>query len=164
MAGSGLYQGGSTRLLSVNGGLPPSPLAGTVPDGNPLSHGVTGQYFYQKNVPAGAPEWVKTKKRRETEYVVADSLSTLIWLANSNAVEFHLSLDRTEGVGVPNFAVLDLDPTAPAGFGEAVEVAKHLRELLEKLRLRGYPKLSGASGLHIYIPLKAEYDFTANRG
>ena len=123
-------------------------------------HGVTGQYFYQKNVPAGAPEWVKTKKRRETEYVVADSLSTLIWLANSNAVEFHLSLDRTEGVGVPNFAVLDLDPTAPAGFGEAVEVAKHLRELLEKLRLRGYPKLSGASGLHIYIPLKAEYDFT----
>jgi len=88
---------------------------------------VTGQYFYQKNVPAGAPEWVKTKKRRETEYVVADSLSTLIWLANSNAVEFHLSLDRTEGVGVPNFAVLDLDPTAPAGFGEAVEVAKHLR-------------------------------------
>lgn len=121
--------------------------------------GVEESFFYQKNVPAGAPQWVQTIRRKDTEYVVADHLSTVIWLANSNAIEFHPSLDLAAQSGVPSYAVIDLDPTPPAGFSEAVQIAKHCRDLLDKLNLQGYPKLSGATGLHIYIPLKAEYTF-----
>ncbi len=122
--------------------------------------GVSESFFYQKNVPVGAPDWVRTKTRRDTRYIVTDHLSTLIWLANSNAIEFHPSLDLAARGGVPSYAVIDLDPTPPAGFSETVQVAKYCHEVLEGLSLRGYPKLSGATGLHIYIPLKAAYDFS----
>ncbi len=122
--------------------------------------GVEESFFYQKNLPTGAPEWIQSAMRRDTNYIVAHHFSSLVWLANSNAIEFHPSLDLVEQRGVPSYAVIDLDPTPPLGFAETVHIAKCCRELLHNLNLVGYPKLSGATGLHIYIPLEAKYNFS----
>ena len=122
-------------------------------------HGVNGDFFYQKNVPQGAPSWVQVCVIDDVHYIVADDLGTIIWLANSGVIEFHPSTYLASRPDAPTYAIIDLDPTAPQGFKEAVQVAKYARELLEKLGLRGYPKLSGATGLHIYLPLERCYDF-----
>jgi len=122
-------------------------------------HGVEGEFFYQKNVPSSAPSWVKTHRMEETDYVVVDDLATITWLANSAAIEFHPSTYLTSSPEVPSYAIIDLDPTAPQGFAEAREVAKYCRDVLMQMGLTGYPKLSGATGIHVYIPLEGSCDF-----
>lgn len=122
-------------------------------------HGVEEAFFYQKNVPSGAPPWLVTHLVDDTDYVVADDLATISWLANSGAIEFHPSTYLTIRPEVPSYAMIDLDPTLPQGYHEAVQVGKYCRDILDSLGLRGYPKVSGATGLHIYIPLEARYDF-----
>ncbi len=122
-------------------------------------HGVEGDFFYQKNTPASAPPWVKVHRMEETDYVVAGDLATTTWLANAGVIEFHPSTYLTSSPDTPSYAMIDLDPTEPQGFSEAVEVAKYCRDVLEEMELRGYPKLSGSTGIHIYIPLQGCYDF-----
>ena len=122
-------------------------------------HGVEGEFFYQKNVPQSAPPWVATHQIEETNYIVAKDLATISWLANSAAIEFHPSTFVTSRPNVPSYAIIDLDPTAPQGFAEAVQIGKYCRDVLAELGLHGYPKLSGATGIHIYIPLQSRYDF-----
>lgn len=122
-------------------------------------HGVEGEFFYQKNVPSSAPSWVQTSRMEATDYVLAQDLATITWLANSGAIEFHPSTFLASSPKVPSYAIIDLDPTAPLGFAEAREVAKYCRDVLATMGLLGYPKLSGATGIHIYIPLEGRYDF-----
>ena len=122
-------------------------------------HGVEGDFFYQKNAPSSAPSWITTHRMEDTDYIVANDLSTIIWLANSAAIELHPSTYLTSGPETPSYAIIDLDPTEPQGFLEAVQVARYCREVLDRLGLIGYPKLSGGTGIHVYIPLEAQYDF-----
>ncbi|NLJ79649.1 MAG: DNA polymerase domain-containing protein [Firmicutes bacterium] len=134
--------------------------------GRPLTvtrypHGVEQHFFFQKNSPSWAPSWLKTRLIKDIEYILPNDLSTIIWLVNLGAIEFHPASYK----GCPNspsYAVIDLDPTPPLGFQAAVEIAKHCRELLQKLGLRGYPKLSGSSGIHIYLPLASGYSFSVS--
>ncbi len=126
--------------------------------------GVTETGFYQKNCPEYAPEWVETViipgDDKETEYILVNNSATLIWMANQSAIEFHPATYCDHAPKIPSFAVIDLDPTAPQGFDEAVEVALYTKVILEQLKLRGYPKTSGATGIHIYIPLQPSYTFS----
>lgn len=135
--------------------------------GRPLTvtrfpHGVEQSFFYQKNVPKGAPQWVKTQLVQDTEYVLANDLSTVAWLVNLGSIEFHPALYQGARSDLPSYAVIDLDPAPPSGFKEAVKIAKRSRDLLSKLNLQGYPKLSGVSGIHIYIPLQPRYSFAVS--
>jgi bifunctional non-homologous end joining protein LigD len=122
-------------------------------------HGVEGKFFYQKNIPASAPPWVVSHKVDDTDYVVAGDLATISWLVNSAAIELHPSTYLTSRPSVPSYAIIDLDPTLPQGYAEAVQIGKHCRDVLGEMGLRSYAKLSGATGLHIYIPLEGHYDF-----
>lgn len=122
-------------------------------------HGIEGEFFFQKNIPASAPPWVQTAKIEDTNYVVANDLATVSWLANLAAIEFHPSTYLAARAGVPSYAIIDLDPTEPQGYAETVDAARHCRDVLCEIGLQGYPKLSGATGIHIYIPLQARYNF-----
>lgn len=127
-------------------------------------HGVDDTFFYQKNCPSSAPEWVKTTLVNDVNYILVNDLSTLLWMVNQAAIEFHPAEYEISVPEHPSYAVIDLDPTAPLGFEAAVEVALHCREVLVKLSLRGYIKTSGATGLHIYIPIRPGYDFAITAG
>jgi len=124
--------------------------------------GVGGEYFYQKNCPLAAPPWVERCTHEGVNYVLVNDTSTLLWLVNQGAVEFHPAEFTISGRSAPSWAVIDLDPTPPCGFEAAVEVALLCRQILLELGLRGYPKTSGAAGIHIYIPLAPAYDFTVS--
>lgn len=131
-------------------------------------HGVDSKFFYAKNVPAGAPAWVRTAKlpspgsskdRDEVEYVLADGLATLVWTANLAALELHAPMWRLEGrrrPAPPDLMVFDLDPGAPATVVECCRVAELVRELLDADGLSALPKTSGSKGLQLYVPLRPE--------
>lgn len=127
-------------------------------------HGVEGEFFFQKNVPPGAPSWVQSWPIHGVNYVVAQDLATIVWLANSGAIEFHPSIFAIAKPEVPSYAIVDLDPTPPLGYPAAVQAALLVRDLLEELGVKGYPKLSGLSGIHIYIPLDGMWGFELSLG
>jgi bifunctional non-homologous end joining protein LigD len=124
--------------------------------------GVDGKFFFQKNAPAGRPDWVpiarlpspgSTKSRETIDYVLGGDLPTLIWAANLAALELHVPMWRYPGVGEPDLLVFDLDPGPPATIVECSAVAMLLRPLLADLKLKPMAKTSGSKGLQLYAPI-----------
>lgn len=125
-------------------------------------NGVDSQFFFEKNAPAGTPDWVRLERlpapgsgsgREELDYVVADDLPTLVWLANLAALELHTPQWR---VGeLPDLLVVDLDPGAPAGLAECAEVAVLMRDRLAEDGITAYPKTSGKKGMQLCCPIAA---------
>ena len=127
-------------------------------------NGVGEKGFYQKNCPDNAPPWVNTftverQKGKKTNYVLVDSLATLVWLANLGAIEFHPWLSSIPTLDNPDYAVFDLDPMEKYGMDEVRQVALGIRDLLRKLNLVGCVKTSGSTGLQIFVPLVPIYSF-----
>ncbi|HEX2414380.1 MAG TPA: non-homologous end-joining DNA ligase [Thermoleophilaceae bacterium] len=122
-------------------------------------NGVEGQYFYEKNCPSHAPEWVRTEQVAGIAYCVCDDLPTLVWLANLADLELHPSLSLADDIDRPTVMAFDLDPGAPAGVAECCEVAVLLRDALGQIGLDSYPKTSGSKGLQVYVPLNTDVDY-----
>jgi bifunctional non-homologous end joining protein LigD len=127
-------------------------------------HGAGGPWFYQKNLPEGAPDWIETFTHtsgagRAIRYVLCHDERTLVWLAGQAAIEFHPWLATTAAPERPDRMVIDLDPMAPASFEDARPLAAAVREILARAGLRGYPKTSGATGIHIFVPIAPRYSY-----
>lgn len=126
--------------------------------------GSDGKSFYQKDLPEGAPPWAGVfpfaHGERTVHYVLAREPADLVWLANLAAIEIHAWLSRTARPAEPDYAVIDLDPAAGAGADDVRQVALLAREVLDRLRLCGVPKHSGATGLHIFVPLAPGHTFS----
>ncbi len=141
--------------------------------GRPLTRkrypdGVDGEPFFEKNAPLHKPDWVKTapiwsgRNRRTIQYILANDLATLVWLANLAALELHPSLSLAGDEERPTEMVFDLDPGPPANIVQCCQVGLWLREIFEHFGLQSFPKTSGSKGLQIYVPLNtpATYDQT----
>jgi bifunctional non-homologous end joining protein LigD len=132
-------------------------------------NGIDKEGFYEKDAPAGTPQWVKTFRRysetakREINYIICNDVDTLIWLANLAALEIHMILCKADSYEIPDLAVFDLDPKPPADTNEVTEVAILLKEKLESLDLKSYVKTSGKKGLHILLPIIRGYTFKQTR-
>jgi bifunctional non-homologous end joining protein LigD len=118
-------------------------------------NGVEGQYFYEKNCPSHAPDWVRKERAGEIDYCVCDDLPTLVWLANLADLELHPSLSQVTDMEHPTVMAFDLDPGPGAALPECAEVALLLRDALAALGLDSYPKTSGSKGIQIYVPLNS---------
>jgi bifunctional non-homologous end joining protein LigD len=119
--------------------------------------GVDGKSFFQKQAPAHRPDWVNTatlaSERKPIDYILADDLPTLVWLANLAAIELHVPLARADSVERPTALVFDLDPGPPASIVECCRVALQLQGMFEGLGLQSFAKTSGSKGLQVYVPL-----------
>jgi bifunctional non-homologous end joining protein LigD len=131
--------------------------------------GVEGEPFFEKNAPKYRPDWVKTAaiwshgNRRNVDYVLANDLPTLVWLANLAALELHPSLAMANDVACPTEMVFDLDPGPPANIVECCRVAFWLREIFDHFGLQSFPKTSGSKGLQIYVPLNTPTSYDATK-
>jgi len=105
-------------------------------------NGVGGQAFYQHKV-----------AERGARQFVGGSLQTLLEMTQLAAISQDPWFSRAESPHEADYAALDLDPTDTASFATVLDVARWIRDELKKLKVPGFPKTSGASGLHIYIPL-----------
>jgi bifunctional non-homologous end joining protein LigD len=126
-------------------------------------HGIGGKSFFQKEKPDNTPEWIKTVKFNEKNYIVLNSAATLIWLCTQAVLEFHTSFNVYNNSEHPSHLVFDLDPDDNQDFSEVAEIALSIHETLETLEVKGFVKTSGASGLQIYIPTVSKYDYKTAR-
>jgi bifunctional non-homologous end joining protein LigD len=133
-------------------------------------NGVEAQYFYEKNAPSHRPKWVKTatipirSDGRTIDFVLADDLPTLVWLANLADLELHTSLAKAADPKAPTILAFDLDPGPPATIVECARVALYLREVFEHLGLEGFPKTSGSKGMQVYVPLNVPATYAQTKG
>jgi bifunctional non-homologous end joining protein LigD len=130
--------------------------------------GVDKEFFFEKNATKHRPDWVKTApiwsegNQRTVNYILADDLPTLVWLANLAAIELHPSLSLANDIDRPTMMVFDLDPGPPANIVQCCQVGIWLRQIFEHFGLQSFPKTSGSKGLQIYVPLNTptSYDDT----
>ena len=124
--------------------------------------GIGGQMFFQHNVDS-APELLKTERLesetgRKLNYAVYTDVASLIYLVNIGTIEQHPWHSRVANLDRPDYIVFDLDPHG-APFSNVLKVALTMRDVLKELKLTGYPKTSGSSGVHIYVPLRPRYEY-----
>jgi bifunctional non-homologous end joining protein LigD len=130
--------------------------------------GIKGKSFFQKDAPTWVPAWVHTERiraegvDRDIDYFIVDDVETLRYVANTGTIPLHLWASRLSALDQPDWLVLDLDPKG-APFTDVVKIALALRRILEDLELPSYPKTSGATGLHILLPLGARYSYEETR-
>jgi bifunctional non-homologous end joining protein LigD len=115
--------------------------------------GVDAQHFFQKHAPKHRPDWVPVVELGGVQYLRIEEPAALVWAANLAAIEIHPGLATAADLDRPAFLVLDLDPGPPADVMTCARVALILREYLERLHLRAWPKTSGSKGLQLYVPL-----------
>ena len=120
--------------------------------------------FYQKRVPKGAPEYLQSVEvtfpsGRTAAEVCPTEIAVPVWCAQMGALTFHPWPVRRHDVDHPDELRIDLDPQPGTGFADAVRVAGVARQLLAELGLTGYPKTSGHRGVHIYLRIRADWDF-----
>jgi len=125
-------------------------------------HGVAEQSFFEKNLPAGAPDWIHRQTFDDVTYPVIragdDPRPALAWFAQLGVLEFHVPQWRLDPEGEPLGAdrmVIDLDPGPPAGLAECAEAALLIRDVLGPLGLSPRPVLSGSKGMQLYVDLSA---------
>ncbi|MEE8525973.1 MAG: DNA ligase D, partial [Thermoanaerobaculia bacterium] len=121
--------------------------------------GIGGKSFFQKNAPDFTPDWVRTESiwsedGGSTLYFVADDVESLLYLVNLGSIPLHLRASRIQTLQAPDWCILDLD-AKEAPFADAVEVARAIHRLCRDIELDAYVKTSGATGLHVLIPLGA---------
>ncbi len=130
--------------------------------------GVAGKPFFQKRVPDGAPDWLQTATvtfpsgRHARELVVADG-AHLAWGVNLGVIDWNPWPVRRSDLDHPDELRVDLDPGPEVPFAEVREVALSVREVLDEHALRGYPKTSGSRGMHVYVRIVPEHDFSEVR-
>jgi bifunctional non-homologous end joining protein LigD len=130
--------------------------------------GVEEEYFFEKNAPMHRPDWVKTApvwsegNKRTVNYLLANDLPTLVWIANLASIELHPSLSLSTDISTPTMIVFDLDPGPPANIVQCAQVGLWVREIFDHFGLQSFPKTSGSKGLQIYVPLntKTTYEQT----
>ncbi|WP_343631748.1 DNA ligase D [Fluviicola sp.] len=128
-------------------------------------NGITKQGFYQKDMDTSQiPDWLRTEKQYSKsndeylDYLICDNEATLVYMANLGCIEinpWHSTFDKPDD---PDYMIMDLDP-GNIGFKEVVRTALKIRDICAEIGITTFCKTSGATGLHVYIPLKKRYNY-----
>lgn len=129
--------------------------------------GVEGEFFYEKQCPSHAPDWIKTAKVKKSDggvidYCLLNDLPSLVWAANIANLELHTFQHRAPALQRPTCLVFDLDPGPPADIRTCCEVACRIKSMFDALGLESFPKTSGSKGMQLLVPLNTAvtYDRT----
>ncbi|CAM03450.1 bifunctional non-homologous end joining protein LigD [Saccharopolyspora erythraea NRRL 2338] len=125
--------------------------------------------FWHKEVPSHAPYWLTSWRYEaadpdETQnYVIADSVPALAWLANYAALELHPWTSWASDVEHPTWALFDIDPGSKTSFEDVLALARLHRTALEHLGVRAGPKVTGQRGVQIWVPIAPHYTYEETR-
>jgi bifunctional non-homologous end joining protein LigD len=136
--------------------------------------GAHGKFFFQKDAPGHMPDWIpryraevsmrdKERTRREIDFLLVNDELALLWVVNMGCIDMNAWYSRVDKPDRPDFVLFDLDPSPDVGFAETVQVALVLKELLELVDLQGFPKTSGAEGIHVLVPISRRHTFEEAR-
>src|SRR5260221_8353061 len=128
-------------------------------------NGIEGLSFFQKDL-KDHPKWVKTitieHEKKKVHYLLINNEESLLYAANLGSIEIHPFLSRSSNLHFPDFMIFDLDPKG-ASFNQVIQVAQTLHQVLEEIEVPSFCKTSGATGLHISVPLGGKYNFDQSK-
>ncbi|MFI5171528.1 MAG: DNA ligase D, partial [Chitinophagales bacterium] len=132
---------------------------------NRYPNGIDVPGFYQKDVePEQMPEYIKTLKvhsesgNKNIDYVLCQNEASLLYMANLGCIEINPWNSRQKKIGNPDWVVIDLDP-GDNTFRQVVKTALVTKKIFDAIGVDCYAKTSGATGIHIYAPAGAKYDY-----
>lgn len=131
-------------------------------------NGITGESFYFKDVTGTAPDWIESfeyknpSDNRVRKYLVAKDEASLLYMATLGCIEMNPWHSKAKTEDYPDWCVIDLDP-AENTFDQVIVAAKVTKDILESMGATSYPKTSGSTGMHIYIPLGAKYTYEQSK-
>lgn len=129
-----------------------------------FSTDVAGEWFFSKNPPKGAPEWIRTAmctypSGRSHPQLVIDEPAALVWMVQMNTVVIHPWPSRAGDTDHPDQVRIDLDPQPGRAFADVVQAAFLLREVLAEAGLTAFVKTSGNRGVHVFAPVEPTHEF-----
>ena len=138
--------------------------------GRPLSlkrnpNGIKDEGFFHKDAGENAPAYADVFKVRSEsnnkiiDYIVCNNKATLLYLANLGCIEMNPWNSTVKKITHPTWMVIDIDPSKKNKFTQVVDTALAVKMILDKAAVSSCCKTSGASGLHVYVPLKNKYDY-----
>jgi bifunctional non-homologous end joining protein LigD len=126
-------------------------------------HGVEGDFFHQKRVPAHpdyvGEQFVQFPSGHSTVFALIDNAAALAWVINLGCIELHTWHSRVPRIEEPDYLLIDLDPSRDGQWPYVRQIALVVRDVMEELGLATYPKTSGATGLHILAPIRPELPY-----
>lgn len=131
---------------------------------NRMPNGVGGESFYQKNN-EHLPDWVphadifSDSNNADLHWIVANNLDTVLYMVQLGCIEINPWNSRTDHLEKPDWIVIDLDPEGKITFDQVIEVAQTVKKVCDEWTIPVYPKTSGKTGIHIYIPMGAKYTY-----
>jgi bifunctional non-homologous end joining protein LigD len=132
-------------------------------------NGIKDEGFYHKDAGDIAPAWMKTanihseSSDKIIHYLVCNNVKSLLFIANLGCIEMNPWNSVTGKLNNPDYLVLDIDPSEKNTFEQVIDVALVIKEILDRIKITGYCKTSGASGIHVYIPCGRKYDYDTIR-
>lgn len=135
---------------------------------NRFPNGINGESFYHKNMGGKVDKWLKTFKRfsesngEPKDFLICTDTASLVYMANLGCIEMNPWHSRVQSPLYPDWSVIDLDP-GDISFEKVIETAQVVKQVLDSLQIPSYPKTSGSTGIHIYIPLGAKYNYEQSK-
>ncbi|WP_426485224.1 DNA ligase D [Flavobacterium sp. 2] len=133
---------------------------------NRFPNGIDAPSFYQKDIDLDkTPSWLKTQKifsesnNENIDYLICNDTETLLYMANLGCIEMNPWNSTIKKINNPDWLVMDLDPATADDFDIVIKTALTAKKVMDELETECLCKTSGATGLHIYIPLGAQYDY-----
>lgn len=124
--------------------------------------GIKAPMFFQQDLES-APAFVKTirltnQEGRQLDYAVYSTVGSLLHFVNLGSIEQHPWHSTVKHLNKPDWIAIDLDPKR-APWENVLQVALMVKEVADEIGLKAFPKTSGSSGIHIYVPLKPTNEF-----
>lgn len=132
---------------------------------NRTPNGISDSGFFQKDAGEDAPEWVDTFKiysesvDKEINYIICNNAASLIYLANLGCIELNPWHSTIKALDRPDYMVIDIDPSEKNTFNDVIETALIFKELFDKAGAESFCKTSGATGMHVYVPMAKKYSY-----
>jgi DNA ligase D len=125
--------------------------------------GASGKSFFQKRVPAGAPDWlqttmVTTPNGTTSNALVLADMAHVAWAINLGCLGFHVWPTHWDDMEHADELRVDLDPSPGVTFEMIRDAAHRTRELFEELGMLSFPKTTGNRGVHVYVRLQRRWD------
>jgi bifunctional non-homologous end joining protein LigD len=135
-----------------------------------LPNGAGSKGWIEKDAPKHAPDWLETchipnflGDGESNDFPLCNDTSHLMLLANLGCIDLHPMHSRCDQPAIPDYVFVDIDPAAGASFDDVLIVARHVRAALDALALASYVKCTGATGVHVYVPIERNVEFTQTR-
>ena len=128
-------------------------------------NGINGGGFFHKDAADEGPKWLKSvslyseSAEKDIHYIICNNTATLLYMANLGCIEMNPWNSRLKDLDKPDYLVLDLDPSEDNTFDHVIDTALVIKGILDKAGAASFPKTSGATGIHIYVPLGGKYTY-----